>query len=206
MIGSLRGKLTERDIKGEVLIEVNGIGWRASVTPATATSLGDIGSDVFLHIHHHIREGDQQLFGFLSSEERRMFVALISAHGVGPSLGLAILAVHGPGELASVLRTEDVAALCLVPGVGKKTAARLVVDLKSKIVDIDLDFASGAVGGGAAGPASATNDVVEALATMGFSDTEITTVMRDLADTSEADSPEELLKDALKRLAALKKR
>lgn len=206
MIGSLRGVLTERDIKGEVMVEVGGVGWRVSVTPATATALGDIGSETFLHIHHHIREGDQQLFGFHSGEERRMFVALISAHGVGPSLGLAILAVHGPGELASVLRTEDVAALCLVPGVGKKTAARLVVELKSKIVDIDLDFAGGAVGGAATGPASATNDVVEALATMGFSDAEITTVMRDLSDTSTAEGPEELLKAALQRLAALKKR
>lgn len=202
MIGSLRGALIERDIKGEVLIEVAGVGWRVSVTPATAAALGELGEEVFVHVHHHIREGDQQLFGFLSGEERRMFIALISAHGVGPSLGLAILAVHGPGELARVLTEEDVAALCLVPGVGKKTAARLVVDLKSKIVDIDLDLVDGAVGGGGGVGGGATNDVREALATMGFAEEEIRHVITDL-DAQEG--AEAMLKHALKRLAALRK-
>jgi len=97
------------------------------VAPDTAAALGEPGSEVFLHVHHHRREDAETLFGFPTSRDRMVFESLLSAHGVGPALAMAILAVHPPTELARVLVDDDLDALCLVPGVGKKTAARLLV-------------------------------------------------------------------------------
>ncbi|WP_334143118.1 Holliday junction branch migration protein RuvA, partial [Rhabdothermincola sp.] len=133
MIGSLRGTLVERAGDGELLIEVAGVGYRVTVTPTTVVEAGEPGDEVFLYIHHHRREDVETLYGFLSREERVCFEALIGAHGVGPALGLAILAVHSPSALHRVLADDDLAALCLVPGIGKKTAARLLVELKSRL-------------------------------------------------------------------------
>ena len=139
MIGSVRGDLLDRT-DAELLVEVNGIGYRVSVTPATVHEGGELGSPVFLHVHHHRREDAETLYGFGSIEERRVFETLIGTHGVGPALGLAILSVHSPLGLRQVLATDDVAALCLVPGVGKKTAARLLVELKSRLAVPDQEM------------------------------------------------------------------
>ncbi len=202
MIGSLRGTLLERGAD-EVLVEVGGIGYRVVVSPTTALGVGDVADEVFLWVHHHIREDHQSLYGFATAESRRCFTALLGAHGVGPALALAILSVHGPQDLARVLADDDVAALCLVPGVGKKTATRLLVELKSRL-DIPLDI--GAVGGvddgsavrpGGSG-AAARADVREALAGLGYTLDDIRGVLADLPDS---DDPSTLLRDALQRLA-----
>ncbi|MDZ7733414.1 MAG: Holliday junction branch migration protein RuvA [Acidimicrobiia bacterium] len=124
----MRGVLLDRSLDGELLVEVAGVGYRVAVSPATALAIGEVGDEVFLHTHHHLREDTQTLYGFASREARVCFEALLSAHGVGPSLALAILSVHDPAALRQILLDEDVAALCLVPGVGKKTAARLLVE------------------------------------------------------------------------------
>ena len=197
VIGSLRGALLERG-DGEVLVEVAGIGYRVTVSPSTAVTLGELGSEVFVHIHHHIREDAQQLFGFTSREERLAFVALLSAHGVGPALALAILSVHDPIGLRRVLAEDDLGALCLVPGVGKKTAARLLVELKSKldVAEGDLAATVNVIGGGEA--AGVRRDVREALLGLGYADEEIHQVLRDIPDEGDAS---EQLKQALKRLA-----
>ena len=114
MIGSLRGQFLERfeeADRGEVLVEAAGVGYRVTVTPTTAVRPGDVGGQVFLYVHHLIREADQALYGFLERSERACFEALLSAHGVGPALALSVLGVHGPLELARVVANEDVAAL-----------------------------------------------------------------------------------------------
>lgn len=200
MIGSLRGTLLDRE-DDVVLVEVGGVGYRVNVSPTTVVALGDVGDDVFLWIHHHIREDAQSLYGFPTADGRRCFTALLGAHGVGPSLALAILSVHGPTDLVRVLAEDDVGALCLVPGVGKKTAARLLVELKSRL-DIPLD-APVVVDGGAApvGPGSARADVREALGGLGYGPDEIRGVLADLPDGDDAG---ELLKQALRRLAAVR--
>ncbi len=201
MIGSLRGALLSR-ADDEVLVEVGGVGYRVVVSPTTSVSLGDVGDEVFVWVHHHVREDAQVLYGFATDDGRRCFTALLGAHGVGPSLALAILSVHGPADLARVLAEDDVAALCLVPGVGKKTAARLLVELKSRL-DIPLDVTT--TGGSSSGGAPATGtvaaaraDVREALAGLGYGVEEIRAV---LADLPESDDSAVLLKDALARLA-----
>lgn len=195
MIGSLRGRLLERFDLGEVLVEVAGVGYRVVVTPTTAVRLGEVGTEVFLHVHHHIREADQTLYGFLERAERSCFEALLSAHGVGPSLALAVLGVHGPAELARVLADNDLAALCLVPGVGKKTAARLLVELKNSL-DLPIDGIASIVGGTSVGR-TALSEVQEALGGLGYSPDEVRAVLVDL----DGDDPAALLREALQRLA-----
>jgi holliday junction DNA helicase RuvA len=197
MIGSLRGSLLDRWGTGEVLIEVAGVGYRVTVTPTTVVELGEPGSDVFVHIHHHLREDAQTLYGFLSRDERDCFEALLGAHGVGPGLALAILSVHGPSALAIVVADDDVDALCLVPGVGKKTAARLLIELKSRLSVPVLESTSGRTPT-RVGPASARSDVRDALANLGYQPDEVAAVVRDLPDEGDVS---DLLKAALQRLA-----
>lgn len=197
MIGSLRGRLLHRGAD-DVLVEVAGIGYRVTVSPTTAVSLGDVGDEVFVHTHHHVREDAQTLFGFATRDERDCFEALLGAHGVGPSLALAILSVHQPLALARILADDDIAALCLVPGVGKKTAARLLIELKARLSVPDLgDVPTGSVPGGAGAP-SARADVREALTGLGYSLDEIRGVIADLPDDGDSAL---LLREALQRLA-----
>jgi len=203
MIGSLRGTLLERQQLNEVLVEVMGVGYRVTVSPATVVELGEPGTEVFLYIHHHLREDAQTLYGFRTRDERVSFEALLGAHGVGPSLALAILSVHAPLALRQVLLDDDINALCLVPGVGKKTAARLLVELKSRldIPDLDAAIAAGGTAGAgtaAASGASARADVREALGSLGYQPDEILLVLRELPADGDAAT---LLKDALQRLA-----
>ena len=156
MIGSLRGVLVERALDGEALVEVGGVGYRVTVAAGTGARLGGAGTPTFLWIHHHIREDQQVLYGFAGRVERDCFELLLAAHGVGPALALAILSVHSPVELARILADDDLAALCLVPGVGRKTAARLAVELKSRLLDDEghMRLVDGGVdrGGGAGAP------------------------------------------------------
>ncbi len=195
MIGSLRGTLLDRSLDGDVLIEVAGVGYRITVAPTAAPAVGEIGDDVFLWVHHHIREDAQTLYGFATREERVCFEALLGAHGVGPALALAILSVHGPGALRDVIATQDVSALCLVPGVGQKTAARLLVELQSRLDLPDIDLTP--TTSGSAPTPSARRDVTEALAGLGYGPDEVRRVVDDLPDGEPAD----LLREALRRLA-----
>jgi Holliday junction DNA helicase RuvA len=201
MIGSLRGTLTDRD-DSEVTVETSGVGYRVAVSPTTAVALGDVGDEVFCWVHHHQREDAQTLYGFATKEERRCFEALLGAHGVGPALALGILSIHAPVALARIVAEADVGALCLVPGVGKKTAARLLIDLASRLSVPDL---GGAVVTGASpeGPGSvARADVREALAGLGYTEAEVREVMADLPDDGAAGL---LLRDALQRLAVARR-
>ena len=202
MIGSLRGTLLDRGA-AEVTVEVAGIGYRVVVSPTTAVSLGDPGDEVFCWTHHHQREDAQVLYGFLSKDERLCFEALLGAHGVGPALALAILSVHSPLALARILAEDDLSALCLVPGVGKKTAARLLLDLKSRLSIPDLGEARAASGGvQRSGAASARTDVRDALAGLGYSDGEVRGVLAELPEDGDAAS---MLRDALQILATARR-
>jgi Holliday junction DNA helicase RuvA len=198
MIGSMRGELLDQS-GAELLIEVSGLGYRVQVTPAVVEQIGSVGSEVFLHVHHHQREDAGTLFGFTSLEERRVFETLILTHGVGPSMGLAILSVHSPLGLRQILATDDVDGLCMVPGVGKKTAARLLIELKTR-----LKVPDGVAIGGLSGSAAETSnsvraDVRDALVGLGYGAEEIARVLSDQPETSDSS---EMLRQALQRLAA----
>lgn len=192
MIGSLRGSILERNLDGTVLLEVGGVGYLVSVS---TRALGELepGTPVFLYVHHHIREDAQTLYGFTSRDDRQTFQVLIATHGIGPALAMAILATHPPASLFDIVANNDVAALTLVPGVGKKTAERLIVELRDRLSVPMLD------GGVGAGSASAVADVRDALAGLGYGTEEIREVLRELpADVDSAT----MLRDALKSLGA----
>ena len=200
MIGSLRGRLLHRGA-GEVVVEVGGIGYVVVVSPTTVVALGEVGDEAFVWVHHHVREDAETLYGFSTRDEKVTFEALLGAHGVGPSMALAILSVHAPAALVRILADDDVAALCLVPGVGKKTAARLLVELKSRLDVPDSGVVPTVTGPGlsAVGPATAVTDVREALAGLGYSPDEIRAVTSDLADDGDA---ADMLRRALRQLAS----
>ena len=198
MIGLLQGTLALRD-SDEVIVETAGVGYRVAVSPDTSATLGELGQEVLLHIHHHIREDAQTLYGFDTPHKRQVFEGLISAHGVGPAMGMAILSIYGPSELAGILATDDIDALCLVPGVGKKTAARLLVELKSRldIGDVTTAVASGQPAGER--PADARSVVRQALGELGYSAEEVRGA---IAALPPGDDSSALLKAALQHLAS----
>lgn len=195
MIGCLRGTLLDRQ-PDEVLLDVNGVGYRVLVSPATLVELGPPGGTVVLHTHLHVREDALTLYGFATRDERDCFEALLGAHGVGPALAVAILSVHRPTSLRSVLAADDVDALCLVPGVGKKTAARLLLELKAR-----LDLPEGDVLAVVGADGGARGEVREALSSLGYAPQEISEALRDLPDDGDV---QRLLRDALGRLAAVR--
>jgi Holliday junction DNA helicase RuvA len=190
VIGSIRGTVLERTASGEVLVEVGGVGYRASVPVGALVALAP-GDKTFLFTHLHVREDAMVLFGFPTRDERDTFEALITASGVGPKLALAILGVHSPDSLRTTLACDDLDALVLVPGVGKRTAQRLLVDLKARLSVPDLDLGEGAV------PAGPRAEVREALGGLGYSPDEVRDVLAGLDD----DAPvETLLREALRQL------
>ena len=200
MIGSLRGMLLSRSPDAELVVEVSGVGYRVQATPRTAAAAGDLGSEVFVHISHIVREEAQTLYGFLALDERRTFQALIGAHGVGPTLALSILAVHHPDALRRAVAEDDVDMLCLVPGVGPKTAVRMLVELKSRLDLPEVEAPPGAHGPVAAPTAhdDARTDVRAALDRLGYGAEEIRGV---LAELPAGDDAGLLLREALRRLA-----
>lgn len=201
MIGSLRGRLLDRSADAELLIEVSGVGYRVQVTPSTAASFGADDAEVFVYTHQAVREDSETLYGFATLDQRQIFESLISAHGVGPALGLAILAVHKPLALRTAVAKDDLDALCLVPGVGRKTAARLLMELKTKL-DIPSDDGISVSGDAAdVSPKQRPHgDVRAALESLGYGPEEIHAVLVDMPVDGD---PSELLKDALRRLASV---
>ena len=139
MIGSVRGTVLERSPTGEVLVEVNGVGYRCLV-PLGALAQLTPGAIGFLMTHLHVREDAMTLFGFPTREERDTFEVLIGASGVGPKLALSILSVHPPAALRRAVAEDDLDALCLVPGIGKRTAQKLMVELAARLDVPDLDL------------------------------------------------------------------
>jgi len=199
----LRGQIIERqaDIEkasAEIVMDVGGVGYRLVVTPRTMSALPNSG-EVSVHVHHHFWEADQKLFGFESKDERIAFEGLLAAHKVGPALALAIIATHPPQRLAVILDSDDIDALCEVPGVGKKTAQRLLVELKSSLV---LPVIDGVGSSGAPIAVGPLGDVREALSELGYGPDEIKLAIVALpADGGGLDSGA-LLKLALRALAS----
>jgi len=205
MIGSLRGTLLDRQPArtgpgAEVTIEVAGVGYRVLVAASTFGGLGDLGGPAFVHVHTHVREDAITLYGFSTRDERQVFEALLGAPGVGPAVALAILATHTPAALRRIARTDDVDALCLVPGIGKKTGAKLLLELKGRL-EIDGDGDGPAlrlVDGNGSAPVTPHSEVRAALAGLGYGPEEVREALRSLPEDGEVDA---LLRRALRTLA-----
>ena len=193
MIGSLRGVVLERIEDSTVLVEVGGVGYLVTVTPRTLAELEPT-SSAFLYVHQHVREDAQTLFGFLDRDERRTFESLIDTHGIGPSMAMSILATHSPRALTDIVANGDVASLTLVPGVGKKTAERMCVELRDRLPK--------AIEATPASPAdSMREDLGSALANLGYHRQAIDKVLDKLLGGASDRTFEEVLRAALKDLS-----
>lgn len=193
MIGSLRGTVLERFAPSTILLEVDAVGYLCTVTTSTFAELEPTVS-TFLHIHHHIREDAQTLYGFVSRTERDTFNVLIATHGIGPAMAMSILSTYSPTALITIVASADIAALTVVPGVGKKTAERLMVELKSRL-DVDNLSSTESVDS----VQSSAADVREALGALGYAPDEVRDVMRQLQSGNDSES---MLRDALALLGA----
>jgi Holliday junction DNA helicase RuvA len=163
MIGQLRGQLTDKR-PNQVLVDVGGVGYIVQVPLSTYAGLGELHTEVTLLIHTHVREDALSLYGFLSSREKHFFEMLLSASGVGPSLALKILSGMSVEELVPAIRQSDLGRLTKIPGVGRKTAERMVVELKDRLdaVTVEVERPS------PSSPAGVEADVVSALVNLGY--------------------------------------
>lgn len=194
MIALLTGRIVEKTATHAV-IDVGGVGYELAFSTSSLTALPAEGDTVTVHTHLHVREDELSLFGFENRDEKELFAKLITVSGVGPKVALAALSSFAPADLASAVVAEDIAILSSIPGVGKKTAQRIVLDLKDKLDALGLGPSAVAVGGVAKGAAA---EVRDALLGMGFSSAEIATAMKGF-DGDGADTQAQL-KHALKRL------
>ncbi len=209
MIGLLRGSMVVRTGEGEVIVDVGGVGYRVAVTPATAAALARAGSgaEATLFVHTHVREDAIVLYGFVHDDERRCFEVLLGSHGVGPALALGIMAALSPAALSTAVLEEDLETLCTVPGVGRKTAARLLIELKSRLDLPDLSLPDGAASVGAGAGAGAGREPSRtsraearaALSELGYAPDEIRGALDGLRDDVGV---EEMLRLALRELAS----
>ena len=190
MINRLRGQLVEKDMEG-VVIDVAGVGYRASASASTLRALPPIGEECVLHTRMVVREDAMLLFGFADRGERAAFDSLMSVSKVGPKLALAILSALSPQEIAESVGRGDVVKLASVPGLGRKTAERLVLELRGKNL---AAFDPGILGGNVGGPYV---EAREALAALGYS---IEEAEKALKDVTPQDSAQRYVKEALRRI------
>lgn len=196
MIAFLNGRVAGKGL-GYCLLEVHGVGYRLAMSTGSLASLPAEGDEVVVHTYLHVREDELSLFGFESVEERELFELLITVSGVGPKVALATLSSLRPDAFREAVAREDVASICAVPGIGKKTAQRIVLELKDKLAVPDL---AGAAGSRLHAPALA--EARDALLSMGFAPAEVATALKDFAGTGEP-TTEQLIRHALKQLGGM---
>jgi Holliday junction DNA helicase RuvA len=163
VIAHLRGRLLDKQ-PNRVIVDVNGVGYDVAVPVSTFYGLGDTGSEVALRIHTHVREEALCLYGFATRLEQELFERLIGVSGIGPKLSLSVLSGIEPPDLVSAIQTSDVGRLTAIPGVGKKTAERIVLELKDRLPRLRVEQAA------AGAPAGVTtkDDVLSALVNLGY--------------------------------------
>jgi Holliday junction DNA helicase RuvA len=204
VIASLRGRLADRS-PASCVIEAGGVGYLVQISAQTFRVLPEPGSDVFLHTHQVVREDAVMLFGFADTEERKVFELLITVSGVGPKVALAVLSGLRPGALARAIRDENIAALVAVPGIGRKTAERLVVELRDKLEMITSAAAEPpapvAPGRRLMPRSERYEDAVAALVGLGYSAAQAQDAVRRASDAESDLTLEDLIRRALARLA-----
>jgi Holliday junction DNA helicase RuvA len=165
VIAHLRGRILEKH-PNRIVVDVNGVGYDVAVPLSTFYELGEAGADVALRIHTHVREDALALYGFASSLEQDLFERLIGVSGIGPKLGLAVLSGIEPLDLIRAIEQADVARLTAIPGVGKKTSERIVLELKDRLPKAQV--VAVAAGFGGPEPPALRDDLVSALVNLGY--------------------------------------
>ena len=197
MIGFLRGKVLDKRPPWLVL-DVGGVGYELESSMNTFYQLADQSGDVQVFTHMVVREDAQLLYGFSSLDERDMFRALLKVNGVGPKVGLAILSTLSAQEFVLCVQHEDTAALVRVPGIGKKTAERLIIEMRDRLPEVSASTGAGSSAPAAA--ASGSQDAISALVALGYRPADASKAVRGL-DEAESQSSEALIRGALKVLA-----
>jgi Holliday junction DNA helicase RuvA len=165
MIAFLRGRVLDK-FPNRIILDVSGVGYEVHVPLSTYYEIGEVGSDVSLRVHTHVREDTLQLFGFLTPLEQLLFQRLIAISGIGPKLAVAVLSGIDSRELVVAVQRADVARLTRIPGVGKKTAERMVLELKDRLKDVAP--APEAEGGQPSTGDRLRNDLISALENLGY--------------------------------------
>jgi Holliday junction DNA helicase RuvA len=195
MIAYLKGILIDKT-PGRVVVDTGGVGYAAAIPVSSFVELGEIGGTVELFVHTHLSDDALALYGFVSREEKDMFLKLIAISGIGPKLALNILSGIAPADLEDAVRASDLARISLVPGIGKKTALRITMELQDKLEKKEKLLA------GQGSPEK--EDLLSALQNMGFRRNEAErAVDRTLAALKPGTEFEKLLRDGLRRLAKL---
>jgi Holliday junction DNA helicase RuvA len=206
MIAHLSGTLLSKQATSAI-VDVAGVGYEVAIPLSTFYELGEAGSAVQLRIYTHVREDAIQLFGFKTARERELFLQLISVNGVGPSLAIKLLSGMSADEMIASIRTNNLVRLVAIPGVGRKTAERLVVDLREKMAALSspaLEEEFAAQAGGAAPPTTEDamrNDAMSALANLGYQRSAAEKAVKTAIDEGGELSVELILRRSLRSLA-----
>lgn len=185
MIAFLKGHIEEKHADS-VLLDVSGVGYKVEISTQTSEQLASAGSEVKMLIYHHITDNDQRLFGFFTSDEKALFEKLITVKGVGPKLGLTILSGLPASNLIAAITQGDAGMLSKVPGIGKKTAERIILELKEKLADYAVEITGGVASSADGG---IMDEAVQALEALGFKKRESEqAVMKAMKEESEDSS------------------
>ena len=196
MIALIRGHLIIKAPQYTV-IDVNGVGYKVFIPLSTFPKLPQYKEEVTLHIHTNVREDAIQLYGFLSIEERDFFVTLLTISGIGPKMGLNIMSGSSLSDLTETVENEDVKRLSMIPGVGKKTAARIVLELKEKLVPLS----SSAANENAKFGSRVEADALSALVNLGYTRVQAQDAINLAGKSSKSMLLEDIIREALKNLA-----
>ena len=206
MIGYLSGVLLSKQATS-VIVDVGGVGYDVAIPLSTFYELGEIGEPVQLRVYTHVREDALQLYGFKTARERELFLQLISVNGVGPGLAIKLLSGMNADEMIASIRTNNLVRLVAIPGVGRKTAERLVVDLRDKIAALsspalEEEFAAQTAAEGAPTTTEAMrNDAMSALANLGYQKAAVEKAVKNAVDEGGELSVEVILRRSLRSLA-----
>ena len=207
MIAHLSGTLLSKE-PNSVIVEVGGVGYEVTIPISTFYDLEDPGSNVKLRIYTHVREDALQLYGFKTLRERELFMRLISVSGIGPKLGITLLSGMSAEEMIASIRTNNLARLTLIPGVGRKTAERLVMELRDKVASLssaeleeELGGAAAAASGSLATEDSMRSDVLSALLNLGYQRGSAEKAVTSALDEGGDISVESILRRSLRKLA-----
>lgn len=203
MIAYLSGKLLTKHANS-VILDVNGVGYEITIPLSTFYELEENGSDVSLRIYTHVREDTLQLFGFKTAREREIFLQLITVSGIGPKLGITVLSGMSADDLVGAIRTNNLARLNSVPGIGKKTAERLVIELRDKIAqlsspELEQEFASKQES--TTSSDAVYDDALSALVNLGYQKTIAEKALRSAIQEGTANTVQALLRRSLQLLA-----
>jgi len=195
MIAHLKGTVSSKQ-QGSFILDVSGVGYLVRISNHTLERIPSAGENCTIHIHHHISDNDQQLFGFASTEERNLFEMLITVKSIGPRLALALLSAMPPRQIVSAIVSQNSGLLARSPGIGKKSAERIVLELRDKLGDIVTPEETGA------GSGTIQNETISALEALGYQRAQAQKAVQTAlgADGNAGSNVSELLKRALKHL------